>query len=48
MKEKLLDICDNILSAILKLTGIVFVAYITMIGVGLWTHLHRYAVDALK
>lgn len=48
MKDKLLEIIDNIFGAALKLLFIVWVAYITIIGVGLWAHLHRYAMEALK
>jgi hypothetical protein len=48
MKDKLLEIIDNIFSAALKLAVIVWVSYMTIVFVGLWTHLHRYAMDALK
>jgi hypothetical protein len=48
MKDKLLEIIDNIFGAALKLGFIVWVAYMAVLGVGLWTHLHRYAMEALK
>jgi hypothetical protein len=48
MRNKLLDICENILDAALKFAFVAWVCYMTVVFIGLWTHLHRYAMDALK
>lgn len=48
MKDKLLDIIDNVFGAALKLAFVVWVAYMTVIFIGLWSHLHQYAMSALK
>lgn len=48
MKDKLLDVIDNVFGAALKLAVVVWVAYMTVVFIGLWTHLHRYAMDVLK
>lgn len=48
MKDKLLDIIDNVFGAALKLAVVVWVAYMTVVFIGLWSHLHQYAMSALK
>ncbi len=48
MKDKLLYFVENMFEAILKLAFIVWVAYMTVICVGLWGHLHNYAMSGFK
>ena len=48
MREKLMTICENVLEAFWKFVFIAWIAYMTVVGIGLWTHLHRYAMEALK
>ena len=48
MKDKLLVICENVLGAFTLLVGIIGAAYLGFIALGLWAHLHQYALSAFK
>jgi hypothetical protein len=48
MKEKILQICENVLGAFTMLVGIIGAAYLGFIAMGLWAHLHQYALTAFK
>jgi|TARA_R110002126_G_scaffold177036_1_gene325854 hypothetical protein len=48
MKDKLLAICENVLGAFTMLVGIIGAAYLGFIALGLWAHLHQYALSAYK
>ena len=48
MKEKILRICENVLGAFTMLVGIIGAAYLGFIALGLWAHLHQYALTAFK
>jgi hypothetical protein len=48
MKDKILEICEHILGAFTMLVGIIGAAYLGFIAVGLWAHLHQYALSAFK
>jgi len=48
MKDKLLEICEGVLGAFSLLVGFLFACYLAFIGVGLWLHLHMYALSAYK
>ena len=48
MKDKLLAIFEHVLGAFTMLVGIIGMAYLGFIAVGLWAHLHQYALSAYK
>ena len=48
MKEKILLICENVLGVFTLLVGIIGAAYLGFIAMGLWAHLHQYALSAFK
>jgi hypothetical protein len=48
MREKILRICENVLGAFTMLVGIIGAAYLGFIALGLWAHLHQYALSAFK
>lgn len=48
MREKILRICENVLGAFTMLVGIIGAAYLGFIALGLWAHLHQYALTAFK
>lgn len=48
MREKILRICENVLGAFTMLVGIIGAAYLGFIAMGLWAHLHQYALTAFK
>jgi hypothetical protein len=48
MKDKILRICENVLGAFTMLVGIIGAAYLGFIALGLWAHLHQYALTAFK
>ena len=48
MREKILQICENVLGAFTMLVGIIGAAYLGFIAMGLWAHLHQYALSAFK
>lgn len=48
MKDKLLAVCEGVLGAFTMLVGFALACYLAFIGVGLWGHLHMYALSAYK
>ena len=48
MKDKLLEICENILGAFTMAVGGIGLAYLVFIAIGLWAHVHQYALSAFK
>jgi hypothetical protein len=48
MRDKLLALCEKLLGFFTMAIGGVAIAYMTFVFVGLWAHLHMYALSGYK